>query len=374
MAETSDPSLAKPRGARLRFFVPILAGANLRERLIACLGALIGVGLTGLVCGLTLGDDPHLPFLVAPIGASAVLLFAVPSSPLAQPWSIIGGNTLSAFAGFFVGQIIHEPMIAAGAGVAIAIAVMSLTRCLHPPGGAAALTAVLGGPAVAKWGVFFPLAPVALNSCILVALGILFHRLSRRNYPHVPAAAPVNVHGTADPPPSARVGFRKEDIDAALAKLGEVFDIDRRDIERLLQEVELQAIIRAHGNLSCADIMSRDVVAIRPYALREQAMSLLLQHNIRVLPVTDDGGRLLGAVGLRELARVDARIPDALYKPATASPSAPALSLLPLLVDGRAHAVLITDAGNRLLGLVSQNDLMSAMGRLLLRSAQSENG
>ncbi|MBB5278347.1 CBS-domain-containing membrane protein [Rhizobium rosettiformans] len=62
-------------------FAPILTGATLRERLIGCLGALIGISLTGFICNLAIGGDPQLPLIVAPMGASAVLLFAVPASP-----------------------------------------------------------------------------------------------------------------------------------------------------------------------------------------------------------------------------------------------------------------------------------------------------
>lgn len=363
MSRNPDPA-SSPSRAPWRLFVPILAGATPRERLIACFGALLGTGLTGLVCGLLLGRGPHLPLLVAPMGASAVLLFAVPASPLAQPWSIIGGNTLSALCGFLIGQVIHDPAIAAGLSVAIAIAAMSLTRCLHPPGGAIALMTVLGGPVVASWGALFPLVPVALNSCILAGLGLVFHRLLRRGYPHVAAAQPANTHGTADLPPMLRVGFRKDDIDAALARLGETFDIDRGDIDRLLREVELQAAIRAHGHLLCADIMSRDVIGIGPQASREEALSLLLGHNIRTLPVTDAEGHLLGTVGLRELLGTEKGITDILSAPATASPASPAVALLPVLTDGRTHAVIVTDRENRVLGLISQTDLLSAMGRL----------
>ena len=164
-----------------RLFVPILAGATLRERLLACVGALIGIALTGLISALVLGNGPYVPLLVAPMGASAVLLFAVPASPLAQPWSIIGGNTISALMGVIVARIVHEPIMATGIAVALAIAAMSFTRCLHPPGGAAALTAILGGPAVAKAGFLFPFMPVALNATLLVALGYGFHALSRRS-------------------------------------------------------------------------------------------------------------------------------------------------------------------------------------------------
>ncbi|PTE07409.1 HPP family protein [Mesorhizobium helmanticense] len=346
-----------------RLFVPILAGATLRERIIACIGATIGIALTGAIGGLVLGNGPHVPLLVAPMGASAVLLFAVPASPLAQPWSIIGGNTISALVGVIVAHFVHEPVLATGIAVALAIAAMSFTRCLHPPGGAAALTAVFGGPAVTSAGFLFPFVPVALNSVVLVALGYGFHILSRRNYPHVPAPAPRSAHGTIDPPARERVGFRPEDIDAALGALEETFDIDRNDLERLLRQVELQAMVRSHRTLLCEDIMSRDVISVDEQAPADEARHLLLDHNIRTLPVVDGEARLVGAVGLRELTRAAEAVKGVTSTAATASASAPAMSLLPVLTDGRSHAVVIVDDDRRILGLITQTDLLAATAR-----------
>ncbi|PBC23429.1 MULTISPECIES: HPP family protein [unclassified Mesorhizobium] len=346
-----------------RLFVPILAGATLRERLLACIGATIGIALTGVISGLAMGGGPHVALLVAPMGASAVLLFAVPASPLAQPWSIIGGNSISALVGVTVAHFIHDPVMASGLAVALAIAAMSFTRCLHPPGGAAALTAVLGGPAVVSAGFLFPFVPVALNSIILVTLGLLFHRLARRNYPHV-AASPANSHGTADPPARQRVGFRPEDIDAALTTLDETFDIDRNDLERLLRQVELQAMVRSHRTLLCQDIMSRDVVSVPEQATAEEARQQLLDHNIRTLPVVDADGRLVGAVGLRELTKTTDAVKSVMSKAGTASPETPAMSLLPVLTDGRSHAVVIVDGERRILGLITQTDLLTAAARV----------
>ena len=83
----------------LNIFKPILAGATLPDRLIASLGAAIAIALTIVVCaGLPL-SAVDLPIIVAPLGASAVLVFAVPSSPLAQPWAVVGGNTISTLIG-----------------------------------------------------------------------------------------------------------------------------------------------------------------------------------------------------------------------------------------------------------------------------------
>lgn len=349
---------------RYRFFQPILAGATLRERMVACVGALICIGLTGLVSGYFFGSGPHLPFIVAPMGASAVLLFAVPASPLAQPWSIIGGNTISALMGMIAAYLIRDPITATGVGVALAIAAMSFTKSLHPPGGAAALTAVLGGPVVAGWGFLFPFVPVALNSCILVGLGLVFHKLSHRNYPHVAQRVMENVHKTDDRPSALRVGFREEDVDAALDTLEETFDIDRDDLSRLLRQVELQATIRSHGEINCRDIMSRDVISIDLNTDPSVARALLIKHNIRTLPVRDELGKLVGAVGLRELLE-DGHAITKVRVAATAHERDPALSILPTLTDGESHAVIVVDEERRVTGLISQTDLLSAVARLL---------
>ena len=367
----SLPHDARKTGIRSKFqlFVPILAGATLKERLIGCLGALVGICLTGLVCGLVMGQDPHLPMIVAPIGASAVLLFAVPASPLAQPWSIVGGNTLSAVVGVAVSAFVQDPAVAIGLAVSLAILVMSLTRSLHPPGGAAALTAVIGGAAVARSGFWFPLVPIAINSLILVALGMLFHRLAGRQYPHRPAVVPANTHGTADLPAALRVGFNAEDIDNAITSLNETLDVSRADIDTLLRQVELQALMRQRGDLTCADIMSRDVVTVAAGAAPGEASALLLDHDIRTLPVVDDEGRLAGTVGLRERAAAAPSDPLPVSEAATAGPSDPAIGLLPRLTDGTIHAVVVLDEERRVVGIISQTDLLATLAKSLSQAS-----
>jgi CBS domain-containing membrane protein len=243
------------------------------------------------------------------MGASAVLLLAVPASPLAQPWPIIGGNTISALVGISVGQLVHEPMAATGVAVSLAIVAMSMTRCLHPPGGAAALTAIIGGPSVAAAGFTFALVPVCLNSILLVLLGLVFHKFSPHSYPHVPAIGPADTtHGAADLAPQYRAGFQVSDIDAALEDSGETFDIDKEDLDGLLLQAESRALTRSLSDLSCGDVMSRDIVSVDSTASIQTAHSLLLDHGMSTLPVTDPFGRLIGTVGLRELARHTGRV------------------------------------------------------------------
>lgn len=375
MSDTAGPDGRPGSTFGARLFRPILAGATLRERLIACLGALIGIALTGLVSGWIVGEGPHIPLIVAPMGATAVLLFAVPASPLAQPWPIIGGNTLSALIGVTAAYFIPNPVLAIGVGVSLAIAVMSFTRCLHPPGGAAALTALIGGPAIASSGFLFPFVPVCLNSLILVGLGIAFHRISGRTYPHVPTPALANVHDTADLPAPIRVGFNARDVDAALLSLNETLDIDRSDLDRLLREVESQALARAHGTLDCRAVMSRDVITIGLDEPLARARALLLDHNIRTLPVVDEAGRLAGTLGLRELAlRGDGRIAEVMSEARVAMPDDPAIRLVETLTNGRTHAVVIAGEDRRILGIITQTDLLAVLTRLVSAKALETTG
>lgn len=212
---------------RWHLFVPKLAGASLNDRLIACAGAGLGV-LAAALAGLGIQDFlPALPFLIAPIGASAVLVFVVPSSPLAQPWPVVGGNFISAIVG--VAVLHNVPNTAAAIAIAVggAIFIMSLLRCLHPPGGAAAITTILGAQAVIDAGYIFPISIVAANSLALVAFGFLFHKFTGHSYPHRVA-----------PAQAMPMGLLRADIDQAVAETHESFDIDLADLEALLLRAE----------------------------------------------------------------------------------------------------------------------------------------
>lgn len=219
-------------------FTPLLAGGNFRDRLIACVGALIGISATAEICAA----GPGGMLLVAPIGASAVLLFAVPASPIAQPWPIIGGNIVSAAVGIVVAQFVPDWRIAAGLAVGFAILFMSLLRCLHPPGGGTALLPVIGGASVQQAGLGFALWPVGVNALVLVLAGMLFHRLSGHSYPHRPVPLAGQQVTVPDDP-----RFRPEDVDAALAELGETFDVARADLDLLFQVAERHAGLRRRG-------------------------------------------------------------------------------------------------------------------------------
>ena len=222
------------------FFKPRLIGAHLLDRIVAGIGTAICLALTVVVCAQMPFASSDLPIIVAPLGASAVLIFAVPASPLAQPWPVVGGNILSTCIGVATFRLIPDLAVSAGVAVALAIIAMSLLRCLHPPGGAAALTAVIGSSGIHDAGYAFAFAPVGINSIALVSLAMVFHRVSGHAYPHARALVP--------PPASVQAGSRERftpaDIDAVLAELPDALDIGREDLRDLLIRVETQAALR----------------------------------------------------------------------------------------------------------------------------------
>jgi len=178
-----------------------------------------------------------MPLLIAPIGAAAVLLFAVPASPMAQPWSVVGGNLASAIVGVSVARLGADPMLSAGLAVGGAIAAMALLRCLHPPGGAVALTAVVGGPAIHDLGYGFVIAPVGLGTVLLLAMAWGFHRFSGHSYPH-------RAKHIADPPQPLPSDFSRHDLRLALADYPDLLDVDFEDLEEVLLAAEHRAAVR----------------------------------------------------------------------------------------------------------------------------------
>jgi len=135
-----------------------------------------GLGILAITGVATLSGHE---LLIGSFGASAVLLYGTPDSPLAQPRNVLGGQVLSALVGCVMARCVgYGPFSLAGA-VGFSIVAMYLTHTTHPPGGATALIAVHDH---AKW--LFPLLPVALGSVILVAIAVFANNIvNHRQYP-----------------------------------------------------------------------------------------------------------------------------------------------------------------------------------------------
>ncbi len=169
---------------------------HLAEILWSGLGGFFGLLAVSLAAWWFSGVDRIL--IIGSIGASAVLLFGAPRSPLAQPRNLIGGHVLSALIGVTVHSLVTHlwpanlPVIGAfgmmllapALAVGLAIALMHATRTLHPPGGATALVAVIGSEQVHAMGYWFVLLPGLLAPLLLLLVALIFNnRITHRHYP-----------------------------------------------------------------------------------------------------------------------------------------------------------------------------------------------
>jgi len=196
-----------------------------QEKLISALGATLSLLLVYWVTHLGLAGEGAL-WVTGSMGASAVLVFAMPHGVLSQPWSVIGGQTISA--AFGVACLIWMPPGPWVAALAVggSIALMMYARCLHPPGGATAMIAVLGGPAIVSDGFSFVLYPILLDSVVIIAAAILFNGLfAWRRYPLGLSSFQV----TRTP------GIAPEDFHHALKQMNSFTDIDFDDLLKVME-------------------------------------------------------------------------------------------------------------------------------------------
>lgn len=147
-------------------------------------GALAGIGAVAYLHCVSLGGEGQ-PLLIGSFGASAVLLYGAPAAALSQPRNLLGGHFLSALVGvFFAGQLGAMPWLASALAVATAIFVMHLSGTLHPPGGATALIAVIGGAPIHELGYFYAFIPVLGGAMVLLLVALLVNNIPKsRRYP-----------------------------------------------------------------------------------------------------------------------------------------------------------------------------------------------
>ncbi len=373
----------------MRGFSPEPIAVNYTERLRACIGAFTGILLTSLLTYLIDGNTSSIPYLIAPMGASAVLLFAVPSSPLAQPWSIIGGNMLAALIGVTCTMWISNTVLAASLAVGLSIFAMFSLRCIHPPSGAVALIAVLGGSSIHAQGYSFVIFPVGINSLVLLITAIIFNNATRRTYPHVTAKS-SDTHLTKDIPPEMRFGFTANDLNEVLKEYNQVLDVSRDDLQSLLQQTEMHAYRRRFGEITCADIMSKDVVSVEFGTELEDAWAMMRKHKIKALPVIDRARRVIGIITqidfmknanldvydgfemklrrfIQKTTKSYSEKPEVagqiMTSPAvTANINMHIIELIPLMTQHRVHHhIPVIDDNRQLVGIVTQSDLVSAL-------------
>lgn len=375
----------------LKSLGPAVAHVSWIEAVRAGVGALIGLGLTGLFI-----LSPHVDlelglYLVAPFGASSVLLFAVPNSPLAQPWSAIVGNTVAAVVGVAVCLLVADPALRIALAVGLALTATILCRAIHPPAGAVAMTAAMSPEAIADLGFWFALAPIALGTTALVVLATFYARLTGRHYPFRQFDDPGN-HGTDDRNPVERLGLSEDELTGILERYSQSFNLGVADLARLIGAAELEATAHSSGPLTAQDIMSRNLVTVSPQTRLGEIADLFQQHRFTALPVVGPDATFMGVIFQIHLigqARADALRLDRRYGAAlrrlldreapmravdimsVGSPRATTMTpigvFLPMMADGDIDAVPVVEYG-KIVGIVTRTDLVAALARSVARN------
>lgn len=364
-----------------------LSGA---EKLRATLAAFIAILAVGVVSSQFLQGN-GLQIMITSMGASAVLLFATPHSPLTQPWPLVAGHAISALIGVTCAIQVPDIWLAAALAVSLSILAMLLTHSLHPPGGAIALLPVLDHHEhVLALGYQFVVAPVMLNVLVILLVAMLVNNLlPGRRYPSSPLATTDKQHRHEDQRPLDRLGINKDDLQQALKEMDVFLDISKSDLDRVYRRAGMASYRRRMGELTCDDIMSRDLVTVEFGTELEEVWAQLRFHKIKSIPVLDRARRVIGIISLVDiLKRANLKtyetFEDKLIKfirrtPGVTSDKAEVagqvmatpvftvredahiLELVPLLSDKGLHQVPVVNSEDRLVGMVTQSDLIAAL-------------
>ena len=370
----------------LRSLAPAVANPPVTEMLRAALGTglalVICVQLVRWAFPLVGGTEASI-FLISPLAATAFLAFAVPSSPLAQPWSALVGNTVSALVGVAVVLADFPVGLALGLSVTVAMAAMMTLRALHPPAAGVALGTVLTADLVREIGFSYAFLPVFVDTALLLLLATLYNRATGRRYPF--RQVPVHVPQVGDV-----AGLRPTLAAPALNGLLQTLRLDANigaaDLSRLIDAAHREAAVHLFDGVEAAAIMTSDLITIPEDMPLPEVATLLAEHHVRSLPVISANGAYLGLIGesdiLRHMQGSGPAEPGLLgrwFRPAredevipakaaarrdlgTATPSTPLGPLIDLLASRGQQSVPVLDQG-RIVGIVSRSDLILALAK-----------
>jgi CBS domain-containing membrane protein len=365
---------------------------------MAALTSLVAIFSTVVISQFTFG---HAPLLLASMGASAVILFVVYSSPLAQPWSFLGGHMLSGLVGVLVAFYVQDPALASALAVSLSVLAMLTGRCLHPPGAATALVPVLNATHAATPDFAFLLAPLGLNVVSMLFFTLIINRIVlRRPYP-------ASIHLSVAERDSRLVpdtlnGISPADIEQATKDFKQFIDVGVDDLSQIFTRLQLLHFEKQQGSISCGEIMQTSIPTAEYATEVESAWIMMHEQNLKVLPVLDKARRVIGIVTrydflknlkmtpydsfedkwlafIKRSSSTSTDKPEAIghimtRKVKTLPATAHIAELIPLVVREGHHHVPIVDHEDRFVGLVFQNNLIAALfnQQLLNQSVMSE--
>ncbi len=366
----------------ISYLFPPQGSTTQRERWVSGVGGFLAIFAATWITHIFVGPVA-LPFMLASMGASTVLLLGAPHSPLSQPWAFAGGHLVSAVIGVTVAAHVPNVYVAAGLAVGGAIFAMYQLRCLHPPGGATALLTIIGDQRIHSLGYHFILVPVMANVAILLAAALLVNWLiPGRRYPY---GAHLHAKETAasSEQPAVELDFGEDDLHAAMKEMDGYVDIAEEDLEQIYSLAVRHAQRRRTGNIRLGDIMTREVASVGPDTPLEKVWHLLREQRIRGVPVVDKERRVVGMLTIADFLRTaDWRLCDSLARRAKSLFSrrcgqvaerimTPPVALgqermhlteaFQLLAEKGVNHLPVVDAGGRLSGMLTRPGLFGAL-------------
>ncbi|MCK5829705.1 MAG: HPP family protein [Methylococcales bacterium] len=280
----------------LKYFVIDPVNLSIKFKLLSLLSCFCSIFFIALITKV-ISPWPGYPMIVASMGASAIILFFIPSSPLAQPWPFVGGQIVSAIVGVACALNIPEVSTAAATAVGGSIFLMLLLRCLHPPAAATSLTPIMAGTSITSLGYSFVLVPVAVNVFTMLFLVIIINRwVMNRNYPSpLPIKKTSHQRHTVSKP-SHHVGFAEQDLSLAIEQSNVFIDMTQTELSQLLTQAEINSFKRLKGNITCADIMIEEPFFVEFGTEVEQAWQIMQSNKLKAMPVIDRAKRVIGMI------------------------------------------------------------------------------
>ncbi len=382
-------------------FIPLLQAftvdpvqLNIKAKILSLLACFCAIFFIALITQTIIGVS-NSPIIVASMGASAVILFFIPNSPLAQPWPFIGGQLCSAFIGMSCALNITETASSAAVAAGTSVLAMLILRCLHPPATATALAPVMAGDSITSLGYSFLLVPVGINVGLMIALSVIINRwILNRDYPNALSKKEVTKNQPASEVPplpngNHKIGTSKQDIELALKNSNSFVDITATELSQLLSNAELNTFKRIRDEICCADIMVRDITSVEYGTEVEDAWQLIQNKKLKVLPVVDNTKRVIGILTwhdffkyinlnaydslpdqfrrfIRRTTDIKANKPEAVghimtQSVVTLTESTHIVELIPLMSMQGHRQIPIINEEHRLVGVIYQANLIAAL-------------
>lgn len=320
--------------------------------------------------------------LLASMGATAVLLFATPHSTLVQPYAILGGHVVSALIGVAAQRFVPAPYAAAVA-VGLAITLMHLLHCLHPPGGATALYAVTGGPEIWDLGFGYVLTPVAVNAGLMLLMGLILNNLRApgKLYPVVPLPAAITSSGVTKDIPRVT----PDDIKEAVTESGTYIDVTEEDLLTLYQAAESNLFKRLLSSRSVDSLSFGQTTTLSKNAPMVDVLEALAVSETGCVVILAPDRQVEGIITGVDISRalsqqagpkgnpisregdpkscVIATAEDLMTRPVQTIFKTDRMdTVAALLATGDIHHVPVVDESHRFLGVITHTDIWFMLG------------